>query len=117
MARFKSFRGLDSTRVGYLRAFLREANTAGVEVVVFIPPVHPSLERAEAASRALERTVETVALLRGLERDGLLRYVETRAISHSADSTAYVDVLHFLSPVAIRVAEAIAGGEGSCALQ
>jgi hypothetical protein len=117
LARYPGFTGLDSTRVADLRRFAAEAAAAGIRVTAFIPPVHPALARAAAATPWRERNRETVALLRDLEQAGELHYVETRDLAAlGADSTGYVDALHFLAPVTDLLAEALAGRTG-CAVQ
>lgn len=118
LGRYESFPGLDSARVSYLRRFAREAHSAGIDLVVFIPPVHPAFERAAAGTAWTPRTEETVSLLRTLEREGLLRYVETRdLVAASPDTTQFVDAIHFLGPVAATLAERLTGSPGHCALQ
>jgi hypothetical protein len=113
--RYVAFPGLDSGRVEMLRRFAREAGAAGIAVTAFIPPVHPSLEAA-AGSAWNARAAESVALLRGLEQEGTLRYVETRALD-PRDSGWFVDAIHFLAPAAARLAERIAGRPDGCAIQ
>ncbi len=118
LARYESFSGLDSERTADLSDFAREAHAAGIEVVAFIPPVHPALARAAAGTAWRPRTEETVALLRGLEGEGVLRYVETRQLlDASRDTTQFVDAIHFLAPAAATLAGALSGGRGRCAVQ
>jgi hypothetical protein len=118
LSRYEAFPGLDSGRVATFRGFLTEAHAAGVEVIAFIPPVHPALARAASATAWQARTEETVQLVKALELRGLLRYVETRDLAAlRADSTRFLDGVHFLAPVAARVAEALAGHPDGCALQ
>ncbi len=118
LARYESFPRLDSERVAALRLFATEAHQAGIEVVTFIPPVHPAFERAAAATAWRSRTEETVALLSALHQERLLRYVEVRElIAASPDTTRYVDAIHFLAPVAAALAQALTGSPDRCALQ
>jgi hypothetical protein len=118
LGRYEAFPALDTARVRYLREFAREAHQAGMEIVAFIPPVHPAFERAAAGTAWLARTDETISLLRALEQERLLRYVEARdLVGASADTAAYVDAIHFLAPVAATLAERLTGSQGHCALQ
>jgi hypothetical protein len=86
-----------------------------VVVRAFIPPVHPEFARHAEHTAWRDRTNETVNLLTGLERDGLLRYVEIRGLT--ADTTGFVDAVHFLAPVAARLAGALMDRPDGCALQ
>ncbi len=118
LGRYESFPQLDSERVNALRQFAEEAHRSGVEVVAFIPPVHPAFERAAAATAWRPRTEETVRLLRALEQEGVLRYAEVRdLIATSPDTTQYVDAIHFLAPVAATLVQALTGSPERCALQ
>jgi hypothetical protein len=118
LGRYESFPSLDSARVGDLRQFAQEAHHAGLDLVAFIPPVHPAFERAAAGTAWPARAQETVSLLRALEREHLLRYVETRdLVAASPDTLLYVDAIHFLAPVAASVAARLTGGQSRCALQ
>jgi len=118
LGRYESFTALQPERVGYLRQFVLEARAAGVSVVVFIPPVHPAFARVASSTAWRARTEETVELLRSLERDGLLRYVETRSLlATSPDTSQFVDAIHFLAPAAATVVQALTGSPGRCALQ
>lgn len=118
LGRYESFPGLDPDRVAALRQFAKEARRAGIELVAFIPPVHPAFERAAAGTAWRPRTEETVALLRALEQERLLLYVEARdLIATSPDTAQFVDALHFLAPVAATLAQALTGSPVRCALQ
>ena len=118
LSRYEAFPALDSTEVATLRRFVAEAHAAGIEVTAFIPPVHPALARAASHTAWLPRTEETVSLLRQLEAEHLLRYVETRDLAAlGADSTGFLDGVHFLAPVAMRVTGALVGHPDGCALQ
>lgn len=118
LSRYDAFEALDPGRVGDLERLAREARSAGVSVTAFIPPLHPALERAAAGTAWRPRTEETVRLLQALEAQGLLRYVETRGlVGAGADSTAFVDGVHFLAPVAVKVVEAVLGRRDGCAVQ
>jgi hypothetical protein len=118
LSRYDAFPGLDSAKVATLRRFLTEARAAGAEVVAFIPPVHPAFARAARATAWRARTEETVELLRRLQGRGLVRYVETRDLATlRADSTRFLDGVHFLAPVAARIAGTLAGAPDGCALQ
>jgi hypothetical protein len=118
LGRYESFAALDTDRVAYLRQFAREARSAGFQVVAFIPPVHPAFRRAAAATAWRPRTEETVSLLRSLEGEGELHFVETDGLfAGSPDSTQFVDALHFLAPVAATLARTLTGSPARCALQ
>ncbi|MEO8635379.1 MAG: hypothetical protein ABI587_08900 [Gemmatimonadales bacterium] len=118
LRRYESFGQLDPDRVLVLRQFFREAHRDGIRLVAFIPPVHPAFERAAQATAWRARTEETVVLLRSLDREGVLRYVERDALPGiGADSTAFVDAIHFLAPVADRLLESLFNRPGGCALQ
>lgn len=118
LGRYESFPGLDTERVAALREFAEEAHHSGIEVVAFIPPVHPAFERAAAGTTWRPRTDETVALLQTLEAERLLRYIETRElIAASPDTTRFVDAIHFLAPVAATLTQALTGSSSHCALQ
>jgi hypothetical protein len=118
LGRYESFTALQPERVGYLRRFAEEARAAGVSLVAFIPPVHPAFGRVASGTAWRARTEETVQLLRSFERDGLLRYVETRSLlATSADTSQFVDAIHFLAPAAATVARTLTGSSGRCALQ
>jgi hypothetical protein len=115
LSRYEAFATLDSARVGWLREFLGEARRSAVAVRGFIPPVHPAFVRRAEQTAWRDRTDETVELLRSLERDGLLSYVETRTLV--VDTTGFVDAVHFLAPVAARLAGALMDRPDGCALQ
>jgi hypothetical protein len=118
LGRYERFPTLEPERVGYLRKFAQEARDAGVGLVAFMPPVHPAFARAAAGTAWRERTEETASLLQSLEREGLLRYVETRALTAASPDTAqFVDAIHFLAPVAATLAQAITASPGRCAVQ
>jgi hypothetical protein len=115
LSRYEAFPSLDSARVAWLGEFLAEARRSSVVVRAFIPPVHPEFARHAEHTAWRDRTNETVNLLTGLERDGLLRYVEIRGLT--ADTTGFVDAVHFLAPVAARLAGALMDRPDGCALQ
>ncbi len=116
LGRYESFPALDSTLVRHLRDFLVAARRSTIVVTAFIPPVHPALARRAEQTAWRPRTEETVALLRGFERERLLRYVETRTLP--VDTTRFVDAIHFLAPVAASVTAAVTGrSDPPCALQ
>jgi len=118
LSRYASFSALDSARVADLIEFLHEARAAGASVIGFIPPVHPALDRAALGTTRTARTGETVTLLRRLESEGLLRYRETRdLVAASPDSTRFIDAVHFLAPVARRLARTLVGSAADCAVQ
>jgi hypothetical protein len=118
LGRYERFSALEPERVGYLKQFALEAKAAGVNLVAFIPPVHPAFMRAAAGTAWRERTEETVRLLRSLEGEGLLRYVETRPLlTATADTVHFVDAIHFLAPAAATLAVALTGSPGRCAVQ
>lgn len=117
LARYESFGRLDPMRVSWLRQFLREARADRRQVIAFIPPVHPDFARAAAGTAWRKRTEETVLLLRGLEREGLLRYVPVEGVVDSVLAGDYVDGIHFLAPVAARVVQRLLGAPEPCALQ
>ena len=116
--RYASFPQLEPTRVAYLRTFLDEAKVAGIDVIAFIPPVHPSLSRAAEGTTLPDRTAETVALLREFEAAGFLRYVETRDLAaFGGDSTLFTDAIHMDGENATRLLTYLVGHEGACAVQ
>jgi hypothetical protein len=115
LARYESFPRLDPDRVTLLRQFVTEAGEAGIAVTAFIPPVHPAFARAAERTAWRPRTAETVTLLRALEQEGRLRYIETQALE--VDTTQFVDAVHFLAPVASTVVGALVGQPDGCALQ
>jgi hypothetical protein len=118
LGRYESFSALDASRVAALRQFAGEAHSEGLEVIAFIPPVHPAFARAAAGTAWRLRTEETVALLHALEQEHLLRYVEVRdLVAASPDTIQYVDAIHFLAPVAATLAQALTGSPERCALQ
>jgi hypothetical protein len=118
LRRYESFGKLDPGRVLVLRQFFREANREGIRIIAFIPPVHPAFERAAQATAWSARSGETVALLRTLDQEGVLRYVDRDALPGiGADSTAFVDAIHFLAPVSDRLLEALFNRAGGCAVQ
>ena len=118
LRRYESFDKLDPDRVGMLRRFVGEAHQAGIALVVFIPPVHPAFARAAQVTAWGSRTDETVTLLRSLHRDGLLRYVERDSLPGiDADSTAFIDALHFLAPAADHLLESLFSRPRACAVQ
>ncbi len=118
LRRYESFDQLNPDRIGVLQDFAREARQAGISIIAFIPPVHPAFERGARATAWRARTEETVLLLRRLEREGSLRYFDSQALPDiGADSTAFVDALHFLAPVADRLTESLFNRPGGCALQ
>lgn len=115
LGRYESFPALESGLVLYLREFLLTARRSGIAVTAFIPPVHPAFARSAERTAWRPRSQETVVLLRGFEREQLLRYVETRDLP--VDTTRYIDAIHFLAPVAASVAAALADRSDGCALQ
>ncbi len=118
LGRYESFPRLDPERVAALRQFAAEAHAAGIQVVAFIPPVHPAFERAAMGTTWRPRTEETVALLQSLEQEQLLRYLEVRdLVATSPDTSQYVDAIHFLAPVAATLAQKLTGSPDRCALQ
>lgn len=118
LGRYQSFTGLDSARVAWLRVFVREARAGGAGVVAFIPPVHSRFAARARSTAWQQRSEETVALLHALELEGGLRYVETRdVVGDDPAAAGFVDALHFLGPVAARVAERLRGSPERCALQ
>jgi hypothetical protein len=118
LGRYASFPGLDSARVRYLREFAQEAHAGGIDLVAFIPPVHPAFERAATGTAWLARSEETVGLLRSLETEGLLRYVESRdLIATTHDTAQFVDAIHFLAPVAALLVRRLTGSSRPCAIQ
>jgi len=118
LRRYESFDQLDPDRIQVLQEFAREARQAGISIIAFIPPVHPAFERAARGTAWRVRTEETVLLLRRLEGEGLLRYFDSQARPGlGADSTAFVDAIHFLAPVADRLTESFFNRPGGCAIQ
>ena len=118
LTRYAFFPRLEPTRVAYLRTFLEEARSAGIEVFAFIPPVHPALTRAAEGSGLPDRTAETVALLEELEREGLLRYVETRDLAtFGGDPIYFFDAIHMMPENSFRLLAYLYGQPGGCALQ
>lgn len=119
LGQYPEFRALDPVRVEYFRTFLEEAREAGAEIVAFIPPMHPEFVRAARNTPWAARTEDVVELFRRFQDLGLLRYVETRDLAViEADSAAYMDVWHFLPPVATQLASVlVTGSPGRCAVQ
>ena len=117
LPRYANFSRLSSRRLAILVTLAQEARAAEVELVGFIPPVHPELERAAAGGDLPARTRETADTLQGLERAGLLRYVETRELAaFGGDSTLFYDALHFMPGNADRLISAVLGHH-TCAVQ
>ncbi|HEU5305287.1 MAG TPA: hypothetical protein VFU40_11630, partial [Gemmatimonadales bacterium] len=73
----------------------------------------------DAAGTALERLTDNlVRVLRSAQKDGLLRYVETRSLGDFAgDSTFYYDAIHMTGANADRLVEWLYRSEGRCAVQ
>jgi hypothetical protein len=119
LGQYPAFDHLDPVRVGYFRIFLYEARHMGAEVVAFIPPMHPEFVRAAANTPWGARTEDVIALFRELESSGMLRFVDTRDLARlEADPAAFVDVEHFLPPVATQLASVlVSGSPGRCAVQ
>ena len=115
--RYANFPRLSPHRLDFLSTLIREAQAAQVEIVAFIPPVHPQLERATSSGDLPARSRELADTLKSLAGAGKLRYVETRELaSFGGDSTLYYDALHFMPGNADRLVAALLG-RGSCALQ
>lgn len=118
LARYQSFGGLDSVRVAWFVQFLSEARAAGRCVVVFVPPVHPRFAARAAGTAWAARTEEAVQLLLTLERAGQLEYRETRDLAREApEASAFIDAIHFLEPLARRIAERLLSPPMPCAVQ
>ena len=118
LPRYSDFSRLSSRRLGLLSTMLNEAQAARIQVVAFIPPIHPELERAGSGGDLPLRSNETADTLRGLERAGLLRYVETRNLSSFGGNPAwYYDALHFMPANADRLVALLLGRQTVCALQ
>lgn len=117
-ARYLAGAHLSPGRVAHLRALLEEARTAGVRVTAFVPPVHPALTRDAAGTALPGLTAELVGVLRSAEREGLIRYVETRSLGDfQGDSTLYYDAVHMTADNADRLVTEIYDGRGRCAVQ
>ncbi len=119
LGRYTSFPRLSLRKVGYLQTLVKEAHADGVEVIAFIPPVHPALERAAEGSTVLQqRSAEAARLLRRLESEGMLRYLETRSLENfGGDSTLYYDAIHLMPTNADRLLATLLGHPSGCALQ
>ena len=109
---------LSPGRVAQLHELLEEAQAAGVQVRAFVPPVHPALTRDAAGTALPGLTAELVGYLRSAEREGLVKYVETRSLSDfHGDSTLYYDAIHMTPANADRLLTAVYSGRGRCAVQ
>ena len=119
LGQYPDFDRLDPVRVGYFRIFLYEAQRMGAEVVAFLPPMHPEFIRAAANTPWGARTEDVIALFRELASSGMLQFVDTRDVALlDADPAAFVDVEHFLPPVATQLASVlVTGSPGRCAVQ
>ncbi len=59
LPRYSDFSRLSSLRLGLLSTMLQEAQAARIQVVAFIPPIHPELERAGSGGDLPLRSNET----------------------------------------------------------
>jgi len=118
LPRYSDFARLSSRRLGLLLTMLQEAREARIQVIAFIPPIHPELERAGSGGYLPVRSNETADTLRGLEHAGLLHYVETRELSSFGGNPAwYYDALHFMPANADRLVALLLGRQTVCAVQ
>jgi len=109
---------LSPGRLAQFQLLLREARAAGVRVTAFVPPVHPVLLRDAAGTAFQSLTDSLVRVLLRAERDGMLRYVETRSLSDFAgDSTLYYDAIHMTAGNADRLLAALYQSPRRCAVQ
>lgn len=117
-ARYLEETRLSAGRLAQLHRLLQEARNAGVLVTAFVPPVHPALTR-DAAGTSFERlTEDLVRVLRSAQSEGLLQYVETRALTDFAgDSTLYYDAIHMTARNADRLLAAVYRSSARCAVQ
>ena len=97
---------------------LQEARDARIQVIAFIPPIHPELERAGSGGYLPIRSNEAADTLRGLDRAGLLHYVEARDLASFGGNPAwYYDALHFMPANADRLVALLLGRQTVCAIQ
>jgi len=118
LPRYSDFARLSSRRLGLLATMLQEARDARIQVTAFIPPIHPELERAGSGGYLAMRSNETADTLRGLDRAGLLHYVEARDLASFGGNPAwYYDALHFMPANADRLVALLLGRQTVCAVQ
>jgi hypothetical protein len=115
--RYANFPRLSPHRLDILKTLIQEADSAHVEIVAFIPPVHPELERATSGGDLPGRSRDLADTLKSLAQAGKLRYIETRELADfGGDSTLYYDALHFMPGNADRLVASLLG-RPPCALQ
>jgi hypothetical protein len=119
LGRYTSFQALSTRKVSYLRTLVETARDDSVEVVGYIPPVHPALARAALGSGVLQaRQADTERLLQELAGERLLRYVPVSTLaSFGGDSTLFYDAIHMMPENSARLLAALYGRPGGCALQ
>lgn len=118
LPRYSDFARLSSRRLGLVVTMLQEARDARIQVTAFIPPIHPELERAGSGGYLAIRSNETADTLRGLDRAGLLHYVEARDLASFGGNPAwYYDALHFMPANADRLVALLLGRQTVCAVQ
>ncbi len=108
---------VDPARVALLHATLANAKRAGVEVIAFLSPLHPSLTARLALDSSFVTTmVDLEQNLRNLDTAGLLRFVPAPLSSYGSPAD-FVDADHVSARNAARLAEHLYGRRGECAVQ
>lgn len=109
---------VDSRRVERLRTLLSDARRRGIDVVAFMPPLHPQLVRAIAQNRnGLAPLKDVVAIIEQLVTDGLVRSRPTTLEDFGGDPRDFLDADHMNGQNASRLLEHLVGRKGSCAVQ
>ena len=105
-------------RLALLRDLLQRVKRHGVDVVAFLPPLHPSLETAlRARSNFATTYAEVVAAAHQLETEGLLRLVASTLADFGGDPRGFIDVDHLNAANSSRLLGHLYGHPGGCAVQ
>jgi hypothetical protein len=112
-----NFNELSRPRVAMFEELVRSAHAAGIEVRVFIPPLHPKILAARAKSSLPERTREMEAMLERLQSQGLLTYFP---IEHPEDygtpKTGWFDGNHMTEPMTTKILLAMFHRDHGCGM-
>jgi hypothetical protein len=96
VARFGGYSALSAPRVGYFRELLALCQTRGIQLLVFVTVLHPSVvEALSAGSSYAARRMEVLDLLKGEERRGGLRFFDASSLrSFDGDPALFYDGTH-----------------------
>ena len=112
----REFDALSAERVALFQDMVRSAHAAGIQVDVYIPPLHPRLADVRTGP-IVARTAELEALLGALEREGALRWFRIHRIEDvHGDPAGYFDGIHMSEANSTRVLLAMFRREHGCGI-